>query len=284
MTFHRLVNLSSPINGVLMPMAFAKELLRKSLRNSPFRWWLPNLRWRLSNHLSRKEVIQRVIDDLGGQRYLEIGVDEGDCFCAISVPQKIGVDPAPAAPLVVAEQTKPGVHYFALTSDQFFEKVAPEVLAGGVDVVFIDGLHTYQQAYQDCMNALEYLSQGGVILLHDCLPTSEEEARVAHSYEDAKEINSGSNWNGNWVGDVWKAIVRLRAHHQDLGTRVLDCDHGIGVVLREKNESRLNLSLEQIDTMTFADLVPNAKPYLGLCKPKNLIASVARAQKLHRNK
>ena len=55
-------------------------------------------------------------------------------------------DPVPAAPLVIAEQTKPGVRYFALTSDQFFEKVAPEVLAGGVDVVFIDGLHTYQQA------------------------------------------------------------------------------------------------------------------------------------------
>jgi hypothetical protein len=269
---------------MLMPMALFRELLRKSARSSAFRWCLPILRWRLSNHLSRKEVIQRVIDDLGGQRYLEIGIDEGACFCAISVPQKIGVDPVPAAPLVIAEQAKPGVRYFALTSDQFFEKVAPEVLAGGVDVVFIDGLHTYRQAYQDCMNALKYLSQGGVILLHDCLPASEEEALVAGSYEDAKEINSGSNWDGNWVGDVWKAIVRLRAHHKDLGTRVLDCDHGIGIVLREKNDSRLSLSLEQIDAMTFADLMANAKRYLGLCKPQNVITSVARARKFRPNK
>jgi hypothetical protein len=197
---HDLVDLSSPTTGALMPTTFFIGALRKRLRNSSLRWWFPILRWRLSNCVSRKEVIQRVVDILGGQRYLEIGVDEGACFCAISASEKIGVDPVPAVPLVIAETTKPGVHYFALTSDQFFEKAAPEALAGGVDVVFIDGLHTYQQAYKDCINALEYLNQGGVILLHDCLPTAEEEARAAGSYEDAKRINRGSNWNYKVAG------------------------------------------------------------------------------------
>ena len=33
------------------------------------------------------------------------------------------------------ETSKPGVRYFALTSDEFFQKVAPRALADGVDVV-----------------------------------------------------------------------------------------------------------------------------------------------------
>jgi hypothetical protein len=261
-------------------MKVVTEFLRERLRNSPLRWWFPVLRWRLSNFVSRKEVIQRAINKLNGQRYLEIGVDDGVCFCAISVPEKIGVDPIRAAPLVIAEATKPGVRYFALTSDEFFEKMADEALAKGVDVVFIDGLHTYQQAYQDCMNALKYLNPGGVILLHDCLPISEEEAQIASSYEDAKRINRASNWNSNWLGDVWKAIIRLRAQHYDLDTCVLDCDHGLGVVVKGKNNSKLDLSIEQIEMMEFADLVANKKQYLGLCKPKSFLASLAHAQRM----
>ena len=51
---------------------------------------------------------------------------------------------------------------------------------------------------------------GGAILLHDCLPTSELEAQEAQNYEDAKRLNAGVAWNEAWVGDVWKAILKLR--------------------------------------------------------------------------
>ena len=64
-----------------------------------------------------------------------------------------------------------------------------------------------------------------------------------------KELNAGVAWNGNWVGDVWKAILKLRAQHADLETCVLNCDYGIGLVYRAQNRSRLSLTSEQIDAM-----------------------------------
>ena len=157
-----------------------RSSIGKLIRQSP-------LRWRIPNKVTRMEVIQRTNDSLGARNYLEIGVSDGTCFCALITEQKIGVDPISPSPAVLAEtRHKPGVRYFASTSDDFFQKSASEVLADGLDVVFIDGLHTYVQAYQDCINSLAYLNPGGAILLHDCLPTSELEAREAQNYEDAK--------------------------------------------------------------------------------------------------
>ena len=190
----------------------------------------------------------------------------------MTAPEKIGVDPISPSPAVLMETSKPGVRYFALTSDEFFQKVAPQALAGGVDVVFIDGLHTYDQAYRDCLNSLKYLNPGGLILLHDCLPTSELEARVADNFEDASKLNAGMASNYNWVGDVWKAILRLRAQHTDLLTCVLHCDHGIGLVYKARNQSGLSLTLAQINAMNYADLARDPRRLLGLRKAKHLMA------------
>jgi hypothetical protein len=186
------------------------------------------------------------------------------------VPEKIGVDPISPSPAISREADKPGVRYFAQTSDDFFAQAAPQVLADGVDVVFIDGLHTYPQAYRDFINSLDYLSSGGVILVHDCLPASELEARVAKTYDDALRLNSGSAWDGEWVGDVWKVILRLRAERTDLQICVLHCDHGIGVIYRAQNESRLSYAVEQIEAMTFSDLAMDRARLLNLRAPKDL--------------
>ena len=248
--------------------AMIRASLAEIVRNSPLRWLFPN-------KVTRLEVIQRSIDTLVANRYLEIGVSDGECFCSLSVPKKIGVDPIPPRPAVIFEAQKPGVQYFALTSDEFFKKVAPQVLADGVDVVFIDGLHTFEQAYRDCMNSLKYLSSGGVVLLHDCLPSSEVEAVPAQSYEEARRIN-GPTWNGLWVGDVWKAIVVLRSQHADLQTCVLHCDHGIGLVYQARNDCGLSLSQAQIAAMAYIDLARDTKRLLDLRKPVHLLTVLNR--------
>ena len=62
----------------------------------------------------------------------------------------------------------------------------------------------------------------------------------------------------NWVGDVWKAILKLRAQHADLETCVLNCDHGIGLVYRAQNRSGLSLTSEQIDAMVYSDFAGDA--------------------------
>jgi len=55
-------------------------------------------------------------------------------------------------------------------SDDFFKDVKIPELA----VVFIDGEHTYEQAWKDFYNVLRLIDTNGLILLHDTLPLSDE--------------------------------------------------------------------------------------------------------------
>lgn len=227
------------------------------------------LAWFLRNRVTRIEVVRHCIRTLRARTYLEIGVSEGDTFCSVTAPIKIGVDPIAPSDAVKRELSKPGVSYYAETSDDFFRSLAPRVLPDGVDVVFIDGLHTFGQAYSDCCNALRFLAPSGVILLHDCLPANEAEARVADSYQAAASL-SAPTWDGQWTGDVWKAIVALRANHAQLETHVLTCDKGMGVVRKGKNRCRLAAPSMDLATMAYADLMSDADRLLGLRLPAYL--------------
>jgi hypothetical protein len=243
------------------------QLFAKLMGSSPLRWEFPNC-------VTRMDVIQLAIDTLGAKRYLEIGVSDGACFCSINVSEKIGVDPVNPSAAVKIELNKPGVQYFAVESDKFFERDAPSILADGVDVVFIDGLHTYEQAYRDFTNSLKHLRSHGLILLHDCLPTSELEAIPAKSYQEAIALNNGCSSNGDWVGDVWKVVLRLRAQHTELKTCVLHSDHGIGMIYKGQNNARLDRSLRQIEAMTYSDLTSDVSGLLNLRKPKELLVAL----------
>jgi hypothetical protein len=234
------------------------------------------LPWLMRNAVSRRDVIQRCIDARGARTYLEIGVSDGRCFTAVKAPTRIGVDPIAPAALVVAELAKPGVVYVSRTSDSFFETEAPRLLSNGVDVVFIDGLHTWAQAYRDCVNSLQYLSPDGVILLHDCLPRNEGQAMVAGSPQEAAALAQaqGVPFDWAWTGDVWKAIVALR-QRPDLATCVLDCDRGVGVVRRGANEGGPRLSEADIGRLRFEDLKARAGELLGLRRPYHLVKALA---------
>jgi hypothetical protein len=225
--------------------------------------------------LSRQGILQRAINRLNARRYLEIGVDDGSLFRAIDVRERIGVDPIPPAENVVKACRKPRTAYFQMPSDEFFSKEAKRILSGGVDVVFVDGLHTFEQSYRDCVHALEYLSAGGLLFIHDCLPNSEAESVAVDNYASAKALNL-PGWSGDWTGDVWKAIVRLRAAHHDLETVVFDCEHGLAAVRRAPNTSGLQLSNDQVRALTYGDLSANPQALLGLRPAGELLALIDR--------
>jgi hypothetical protein len=244
-----------------------KQLLSRLIRATPVRWYLPNV--------NRVHLIQHAIDSLSAGTYLEIGVERGQTFSVVRVARKIGVDPIAPHPNVEAALERPGAQYFATTSDDFFERHAAEQLPLGVDVVFIDGLHTFDQTYRDVRNALKVLRPGGVILVHDCLPTSAQEAVVAPSYEEARRINGP----GPWTGDGWKAIVAVRAGHLPAHACVLNCDQGVGIVCKGPRRPPLSVSLEEIDALDYDALAANPEKWLGLCRPAQLQAILRELRK-----
>ena len=92
---------------------------------------------------------------------------------------KIGVDPVS------------GGNYRG-KSDDFFSNNKKKF-----DLIFIDGLHEYQQVRKDILNSIKCLKEGGFILVHDCLPRSISAQAVPR-------------FRNIWTGDVWKAIDEFR--------------------------------------------------------------------------
>ncbi len=228
----------------------------------------------MSDIMNRMDIVQLVIDHLKARNYLEIGVKKGKLFLNVRAGKKLAVDPV--LKIGAARKLKYSVRntsnvfneYYEMTSDHFFAGQAKR-LAGlnKIDVVFIDGLHTYGQSLVDAQNCLKHLSEKGVILMHDCSPQSEVQACPADSRAHADNISPDGKTAG-WSGDVWKTIVNLRSNRPDLNIFVLDCDHGIGVIAYGKPDKMLQLSEEQIVAMSYQDLAENRNELINLKPPE----------------
>ena len=105
--------------------------------------------------------------------YLEIGVDTGACFLRLKARKKIAVDPK------IKSSTNKKFRYcfknicsifneyYEVPSDDFFAAQESLLSRHRLDVVLIDGLHTYSQSLRDFEHSLKWLKDGGVIMMHD---------------------------------------------------------------------------------------------------------------------
>ena len=168
---------------------------------------------------SRTTIIQEIINKKNYKSYLEVGCDNDENFSKIQIESKIGIDPLKGGTL-------------RMTSDEFFINNHQSF-----DIIFLDGLHTYEQTIKDIDNGLRFLNTNGVILIHDCLPKKIWNQIVPRLY-------------GHWNGDVWKAIVHSRTYgHADTYTCI--ADHGIGVIFRRKNRNKLNTNKTDFKKLKF---------------------------------
>jgi len=216
--------------------------------------------------MNRTDVIQRIIDKTQARTYLEIGVADGTNFFPIRARQKIGVDPhftfsrTRKMKWTLKDLHNVAAQYHECTSDSYF---ARKKATTGVDVVLIDGLHTYEQSLRDVINSLINLNGAGVIVVHDCSPPSQAAAHPAASSRHAAELEL-PGWTGEWCGDVWRTICYLRSHRADLRVFVLDCDYGLGIVTQGQADGRLDLSHKELSEMTYEDLVKDRRHLLDL--------------------
>jgi len=222
--------------------------------------------------MKRLEIVQAIADSLNARTYLEIGIAKGYNFWFINAKIKFGVDPEPQInpPLfhVIKRKVKKMLFFekeviFKMTSDEFFLKYPSLLNKYKIKVVFIDGLHTYNQSLKDVLNCLKYLDKNGIILMHDCSPTSELKGYPAASIEDMKKLNF-PDYDGAWSGDVWKTIVNLRSLRNDLKVFVINDATGIGVITKGKPENMLSYSESEINKMTYKDLELNRKSLLNI--------------------
>lgn len=203
--------------------------------------------------MNRVILINNYLSKSKGQKYLEIGVYKGTCLNQISAKIKDSVDPDLSSPAL-----------FKVTSDEFFEKIAP-TLGYKYDVIFIDGLHHSDQVDKDIQNSLLFLEDNGVIILHDCNPLSEMRQRVPADFDI---------WKFGWNGDVWKSIVKFRKSSSYLkyNTFVINDDEGLGVI--EFNKIGKELKKEIPEELTYDFLESNRIELLNLIDSQDFIKPI----------
>jgi glycosyltransferase involved in cell wall biosynthesis len=160
----------------------------------------------------RSQVINKLTNKYN--RYLEIGVEYGECFNETHFIDKVGVDPDPKF------SPKNNQELFLLTSDDFFKQYfsdnSIETLENSkphFDVIFIDGMHQTEYVLRDINNSIQLLSNDGFIFIDDILPFNYNEQLkipIKHYYE-----NGILKYGENWTGDIWKVIYHLIKNYKD---------------------------------------------------------------------
>jgi len=183
-------------------------------------------------YAKRDQIIQEVIYRKSYNSYLEIGCDQNQVFSKIKISQKIGVDPVSGGTI-------------RDTSDNFFKKNNLKF-----DIIFIDGLHEYDQVKKDISNSLLFLNDNGVIFLHDCMPRGFFYQAVPRS-------------RAVWNGDVWKNIVESRTK-LEIDTYVIHADQGIGMILKRSNRNLLKLDINSFKKLKYKYFFYNYKKCLNI--------------------
>jgi hypothetical protein len=187
------------------------------------------LEYNFPDNFYRWDLIEYLIKKNNYTNYLEIGCDQNQLFSKVIIDNKIGVDPVSGGNI-----RKTSDDFFKVNNDKF-------------DIVFIDGLHTYEQVKKDILNSVNCLNVNGIILVHDCMPDSLGKQAVPR-------------YKMQWNGDVWKAIVDLR-QKEDLDIYTCEMDQGIGIITKKKNSSLLSLN-KPIHKIKFRDYFDNYKEYM----------------------
>ena len=185
-----------------------------------------------NDKIHRLDVIQNLIKKYNFKKYLEIGCDQNEVFSQVKIENKIGVDPVSG-----------GTH--RMTSDKFFISNTEKF-----DLIFVDGLHRYEQVRKDIINSLKCLNEKGIILFHDCFPLT---------YYDQACPRAQRKWNG----DVWKAVVEFRTY-ENIRTYVGNFDNGIGMITNKLNDNPLKIDNKNFKSLKYVDYYNNYKNYLNL--------------------
>src|SRR5215831_10398822 len=151
--------------------------------------------------MDRLKVLKTLMRQKKLRNYFEIGVFNGHIFFRIKSTFKIAVDPdfvfdrLRQIGKILVNPYNLFNRFFHKTSDAFFAEDAAKIFAEkNVEISLIDGMHEYVFALRDVENTLKYLSENGVIVMHDCNAETKE---ANCSFTEWKARNFAGTWNGD---------------------------------------------------------------------------------------
>ena len=208
---------------------------------------LPSLK--LTDAVTRTQVIQAVLDLFDHPRYLEVGVQKGKTFNSVNAAVKVAVDPN--FRFDFQNITEKDVFFYESTSDEFFGKLVAK--HEQFDVIYLDGMHTSEQTIRDLLNALVYLAPKGVIVIDDVFPSSYI-ASLADINEFMKMHKASGEKSGAWMGDVYRLVFFVETFCQQLSYGTVNNNHGQLVLWREPREEVPQRTLNKVAQKAYKDV------------------------------
>ena len=188
----------------------------------------------LNDEVKRDVLVNFLISKKKYKNFLEIGCYRDDLFSKVIAEARTGVDPVSGGNV-------------RKTSDDFFRENNNEF-----DLIFIDGLHHYNQARKDLENSLNCISEKGLVMLHDCLPINIFNQSVPRvDFE-------------RWNGDVWKLIFQI-SENPEYELNVVKIDHGIAILKKKQYQQKTILTRsEKFENLKFIYFAKNYKKKFNL--------------------
>ena len=208
----------------------------------------------------------------GARTYLEIGVFTGGTFRHVDVAVRHGVDPH----FRVDRQflAGPGVELFPMTSDRFFSSGTGALY----DLVMIDGLHTYEQAFRDFLCSLSHAHERTIWLIDDTLPNDVYSTLRDPERTIAERQKTGSG-DPSWHGDVFKIVPTLHDFFPAFSyATIVNSGNPQTLVWRQPRggfRPWFN-DLERISRLSYFDITPNSMLF-NLMDEEAAFARLARA-------
>lgn len=169
----------------------------------------------------RYDYINLYVQKFAAKNYLEIGVFGGGTFFNVHCANKVAVDPKFLFDVTTFENSQN--LFFQVTSEDFFDHA--NILDACAqqqnrptpcwDIIFIDGLHTYEQSLRDFENSLPYSHDRTIWLLHDTLPADPYSAMP--DMDLSQHLQSLIGYNEIlWFGDVYKTVLAIHETHPEI--------------------------------------------------------------------
>lgn len=160
--------------------------------------------------MHRERLIQNLVGLISAKSYLEIGVEFGTTFHSIDTETKVAVDPHFQFDVEAMSKIHTNARYCQTTSDSYF---AMATNGSKFDLIFLDGLHTFDQTLRDLLNAIACLAPGGVIIVDDILPSSYA-ASISSISESIAYRTAIKDPDPSWMGDVFRVVYFVESHLQ----------------------------------------------------------------------
>ena len=159
---------------------------------------------------SSADRINSIGNLIGGiDKYLEIGVAKGETFFRVEAKEKHAVDPRFRFEIASRNNFK-NEYYHNSTSDEFFSR--PQRGKKPFDVIFLDGLHTYNQTLRDFLNSLAVSHSKTIWIIDDTVPTDPIAAEADLEKVRFARAIMGNQHDETWMGDVYKVVEFINSY------------------------------------------------------------------------